>query len=110
MKMMPKVLTAFTAIVLLMSAAKGDSLKSMTVASELGAIIASEEFCDLAFDQAAIEAFIEKHVDAADTGFAPTMNMMVESQKFQLNEMKGSAKTAHCAQIRRSAKVNHLIQ
>ncbi|PRD42347.1 signal recognition particle [Phyllobacterium phragmitis] len=110
MNMMPKALAALAVGLLSISSAKGDSLKSMKVANELGTIIASEKFCDLAFNQSAIEAYIEKHVDAGDTGFAPTMNLMISGQEYELNEMKGSAKTAHCMQVRRSAKANGLLK
>ena len=78
-------------------------LESMTMASELGSVLASEEACGLTFDQDAIAAFIENKVAADDMGFVSTLNMMTEGQKYRLEDMSASSKTAHCTQIKRVA-------
>lgn len=83
--------------------ALAQGLESMSLASELGTVLASEEACGLTFDQTAIAAFIEAKVAADDMGFASTLNMMTEGNKYQIEEMSVSSKTAHCTQIKRVA-------
>jgi hypothetical protein len=70
----------------------------------LGTVLGSEEFCGLAYDQKAIEAFIDKNVAADDMGFAAELNSMASGTKYQNKEMTPSEKTAHCTQIQRVAK------
>jgi hypothetical protein len=84
--------------------AMSQSLETMTLANNLGSVLASEEKCGLSFNQKAIEAFIEKKVSADDMGFASTLNTMTSGSKAQLQRMSQSALTAHCTQIRRVAK------
>jgi hypothetical protein len=81
--------------------ARGDS---MQIALELGNVLASESECGLSYNQQAIEAFIEKKVDAGDMGFTSTLQMMTSGSKVQIESMTPSQKAAHCAQIRRVAK------
>lgn len=54
---------------LLISAGSAIAADSDQVAMDLGVVIAAEEACGLAYDQAAIEAFVDKHVAADDMGF-----------------------------------------
>ena len=82
---------------------------SMDVAMQLGSVLASEGPCNLTYDQAAIEAFIDKKVKATDLDFAGTLAMMTMGQEVQIKDMSKSALTAHCAQIRRSAKAYKFI-
>jgi len=80
-----------------------DDFESMQLANQLGSVLASEEPCGFAFDQAAIAAFIEDKVSPDDMGFASTLNMMTQGQRIQIDQMSASSKTAHCTQIRRVA-------
>jgi hypothetical protein len=82
---------------------------SMTVANELGLMLSSEELCGLTFDQAAIEAYIEKNVAADDTSFAGLLAVMAGRAE-EFSRMPASQKTAHCAQVRRSAAANGLVE
>lgn len=84
--------------------AQAQDMKSMQLATQLGSVLASEELCGLAYDQAAIEAFIEKSVKADDMGFASTLKLMTTGQDFQNKSLTTSGRTAHCAQIRRVVK------
>jgi hypothetical protein len=77
--------------------------ESFTLANELGMVIASEQFCQLTFKQEAIQAFVEKRVPADDMSFPPTLNLMIQGAEFNMQKMSPSARTAHCAQIRRLA-------
>lgn len=97
------------AFVAVSGSAYSDSLKTMQVANELGAMLASEKICEITFDQSAIEKYIDKHVDASDMSFASMLSTMTSGQEFQINGMSASSKTAHCAQIRRSAKAQGLL-
>lgn len=98
--------------VLLASAhpARSASPDSDHLAIALGSVIAGEEFCGLAYDQGAIEAFIEKNVPASDMDFAESLDTMVGGSKYEQEKMGQSEKTAHCAQIRRVAKSYGLIR
>jgi hypothetical protein len=81
-----------------------DSMKSMSLANDLGNVLASEEPCGLKYNQDAITMFIEKKVEDDDMGFPSTLNLMVIGSKAQIDDMNESQKTAHCTQIKRIAK------
>lgn len=85
------------------SPALAQGLESKKLASDLGAVLASEEACGLSFDQSAIAAFIEAKVPADDMSFASTLSLMTKGQEVQIEEMSASSKTAHCTQIKRVA-------
>jgi len=87
-----------------------DTFESMEMATNLGSVIASEEFCSLTFDQDAIELWIDEKVDPEDMSFPSTLNMMVIGSEFQYKEMSKSAKTAHCRSIKRIAKQYGFIE
>lgn len=94
-----------SALILLVAfPAAAQDMKSITLATELGSVLASEEMCGMVYDQAAITAFVEKRVKPDDMSFANTLRMMTTGQEFQMKNMGASAKTAHCTQIRRVAK------
>lgn len=77
---------------------------SMEVASNLASVLASEEPCGLTYDQAAIEAFIADKVPADDMNFTGMLTLMQRGNAAQIREMSASARTAHCAQIKRVVK------
>jgi len=83
---------------------------SYDVASQLGSVLASEQICNLVYDQAAITQFIEEHVAADDMEFASSLQGRISLEEYQLDKMKTSAMTAHCAQIARVAKSYNFIQ
>ena len=76
----------------------------MELANSLGNVLASEEVCDLSYDQAAIAAFIEARVPADDLTFPSNLSLMTSGAAYQLKNMSVSAKTAHCTQAARIAK------
>ena len=82
---------------------------SMTMAMNLGNVLASERPCGLTYDQDAIRAFIEAKVQPGDLGFASTLSMMTTGAEAQISEMSQSQRTAHCAQTRRVAKTYKFI-
>lgn len=82
----------------------------MTLATDLGNVIASEAACGLSYDQAAISAFIESKVPADDMNFPSLLQTMIMGQEYTLQEMSTSGKTAHCTQIARVAKSYGFIQ
>lgn len=101
---------ALLAMVVIAVATPAAAQSSMEVAMQLGSVLASEEPCNLTYDQAAIEAFIDKKVKATDLDFAGTLVMMTKGQEFQIKSMSKSALTAHCTQVRRTAKAFKFIQ
>lgn len=96
----------------LLAAAWGGAAQadSMSVAMELGNVLGSEAACELTFDAAAIERFVESHVAADDMAFAGRLQMMTAGSEMQVQEMSASARIAHCAQIRRVARSNGFIE
>jgi hypothetical protein len=76
----------------------------MQLATNLGTVLAAEEFCGMKYDGNAIAAFIEKNVAANDMSFPSTLKMMVDGSKFNLSGMSTSEKVAHCSQIKRIAQ------
>lgn len=89
---------------LVLSTGAAFAADSNQVAMALGDVLAAEQACGFAYDQAAIETFIDKNVDAADMEFSSTLNMMTAGSKFSLDQMSPSQKTAHCRQVGRVAK------
>jgi len=86
------------------SAHAWSDLERMQAVMQLSNVLASEELCELTYNQAKIEAYIEKTVPADDMEFAAELGMMTQGAQYNLGQMTPSTKTAHCAQIRRVAK------
>lgn len=97
------ILTLSSALACNTQQARSQSLETMQLATNLGTVIAAEAYCGLSYDQAAVAAYIERKVKPDDMSFPSTLQMMIEGSKFQLQSMSPSAKTAHCAQIKRIA-------
>lgn len=97
-----KLILAFMGLTLLPPAA--NAADSMILANELGNILASETPCDLSYDQAAIEKFINSKVKEDDMSFPGMLNLMTNGAERQIANMSPSAKTAHCTQVKRVAK------
>lgn len=85
-------------------------MASLARASELGAILGSEEFCGLTLDQAGIEAWIAANVSKDDLSFPTNLQTMTMGQKYNQEGMSGSAKIAHCAAVKQSAAAAGLIK
>ncbi|MCC1491557.1 hypothetical protein [Cognatishimia sp. F0-27] len=80
------------------------SFDSMQKAQELGSLLASEEFCQLHYNQDAIEVWIDGNTDGSDMGFPSKLRMMTDGASFDLQSMSESSKTAHCRSIERTAR------
>jgi len=87
-----------------------DERQSAALAEQLGGVIAAEEFCGLAYDQAAIAAFIEQKVAADDMAFPKWLGVFTSSAGRDQERMSASAKTAHCVQMRRIAIAYRFIR
>jgi hypothetical protein len=75
------------------------------LAMQLGSILGSEEFCGLEFDQASIQAFIEKRVSANDMDFIASLSLMTQGTRFENEkQLSASEKTARCTQVKRVAR------
>jgi hypothetical protein len=92
-----------------LATAQSMDLESMMLAQSLGTLLASEAFCGLQYDQAAIAAFIATEVSPDDMQFAPTLQMMTLGASSELEGMSASAKTAHCASVTQSARHHKFI-
>jgi hypothetical protein len=77
---------------------------STDIALALGTVLASEEFCGLNYDQAAIQEFVRKRVSPDDMDFPSSLESMTAGVRIENQTMSDSAKTAHCTQIARIAK------
>ena len=104
---MKKISGALGALLLMSVPAAGQG--SSQIASQLGNVLASEEPCGLTYDQAAIEAFIDKNVKPSDLDFASELSMMTTGKAYMIKKMTPSALTAHCTQIKRTAKTYKFI-
>jgi hypothetical protein len=76
----------------------------MQLASELGTLLASETPCGFAYDQAAIQTYIDKNVPTSEMGFAPMLDMMVMGAEQNFSDMTESTKVAHCRAIEGTAR------
>lgn len=101
---------ALVCLVLAPSQLAAQGFESMKTARELGQMLASEEVCGLTFSQPAIETFIDKKVKPDDMAFTGHLTLMTTGSKVQIEDMSQSARTAHCAQVRRAAKAHGFIE
>jgi hypothetical protein len=76
---------------------------SLTLAQNLGYLLASETYCGFSYDQNAISKFIEQNVDASDLEFSAQLRLYTRTTKPDLETMTESQKTAHCTQSKRLA-------
>ena len=83
---------------------------SIVMAVALGDVLGSEEFCDLKYDQKAIQQFIDKNVKKDDMQFPGNLKMATEGARNDNKDLSPSAKTAHCTQIERIARSYGFIQ
>ena len=79
-------------------------------AQALGNLLASEDFCNITYNQTAIETYIDSAVPDNDMQFPSMLTLMTDSAKFNFEDMSPSQKTAHCAQIKRVAKAHDFLQ
>jgi hypothetical protein len=84
--------------------ASSNAKDSTDIALALGTVLASEEFCGLNYDQAAIQEFIRKRVSPDDMDFPSSLESMTAGVRIENQTMSDSAKIAHCTQIARIAK------
>jgi len=89
--------------IVLLCTASGASAAGTDVVQGLADVLAAEAFCDLAYDQNAIAAFIEKHVAADDLDFTGDLKGLIFIAERTQQTMSASAATAHCTQVRRLA-------
>ena len=89
--------------------AAADTAKPQLVYA-LGDVLASEEYCELSYDQEAIADYVSKNVPASDMGFTDRLYTATAASKRSFNEKTISEKTAHCTQVKRVAKLNGFIK
>jgi hypothetical protein len=91
-------------LALLLSTSAASAMDDTVLAANLGSVLGSEKLCGLTYDQAAIQAFIEKHVPARDMQFPSLLVLMTRGAESENESMSKSAVTAHCTQIARIAE------
>ncbi|MGW9946971.1 hypothetical protein J2W92_002308 [Rhizobium leguminosarum] len=74
------------------------------VSTQLGVILASEQFCGFKYDQAAIRDFINTYVAADDMNFPTRLSGETNLSEINQRGYSPSQKTARCAQVERLAK------
>lgn len=85
-------------------AAAAQDTDSITLATELGAVLAGGELCGYTFDSAAIIAFVRDNVPPDDMSFPSMLTTMVTGSKFQLQDLSQSALIAQCAAVENTAR------
>ena len=103
-------LAAVAAMTFGAAGASAVEMGSMQIATDLGEVLGSENACGLSYDQAAIRAFIDQHVQPDDISFPSDLSVMTSAARRELREMTTSQKIAHCAQISRVARSYHFIR
>jgi hypothetical protein len=81
-----------------------DDLESMSLANDLGAVLAGGDKCGYTFDQQAIIAYVREHVPADDMGFASNLSAMTQGQAFSLDRLSSAAMIAQCAVVEQTAR------
>lgn len=83
--------------------AQAQGFEVMSQGNALGKVIASEEYCGLSFDQTAISGWVDANIPAEAMDFPQYLDMGIAAETYEQDARSGSAKTAHCAAIRRTA-------
>lgn len=93
-------------VALFFSAGAGGSqgLSPIQLANSLATVIASEQPCNLTFDQAAIERWIDANVDPSDIAFGARLQSYTSGVAYNLRSVTGSALTAHCRVVANTAR------
>lgn len=107
---MKRLALAALALACLAAPSAAASTDSFMLANELGTLLAAEEICELAFDQAAIADFIDAKVEADDLGFGAMLRTQVQGSGIMLKDQTASERTAFCTQQRRAAKALGFVQ
>lgn len=77
---------------------------SANEARDLGHLLAAESFCELSYDQEAVQGWIDANVDPSNLSFPGDLSSYREVAVYSLEDLAGSAKTAHCHAIQRTAR------
>lgn len=83
--------------------AAAQDFEAAETARNMGRLIGSEAYCGLTYDQAAIDAWVKKAMDPGDLKFTGHVEMGILGESYDQEDRSDSAKTAHCAAVRRSA-------
>lgn len=90
-------------VVVLLAAGAAQARSDQMFAIEFGGLIASEEACGLAFEEAAIARAIDVNVPADDLSFLTYFEAGIGTAQRRIRDMSSAALVAHCAQVRRLA-------
>lgn len=83
---------------------------ALAIAIDLGSVIGSEAFCELAFDQEQIASFVSERIEASNMEFAGNLIRQTRYWERQVSQMSVSSKSAHCTQTERVARSYGFIE
>lgn len=81
-----------------------DDADSMTLASDLGAVLAGGEACGYTLSNSAVIAFVQENAPAEDVGFAAMLSAMTTGHKATLDGLSDTALIAQCAVVEKTAR------
>jgi hypothetical protein len=86
-----------------------DTKRNFDIARDLGLLLASEKYCEVKYQQEAIDKFVERTVDANDLSFTRKLNAAIRISGVAISDLTTSQKTAHCKSIIRSAQAYEFL-
>lgn len=100
---MPRAIFFLLCLFAVAGTARAQNLDVMTKGMSLGKIIGSEQYCGLTYDQKSIEAWIEQNIPADAMQFSQFLDAGIGGETYEQAGRSDSAKTAHCAAVKRTA-------
>lgn len=89
--------------------AKQTEIEIMVLADSFGKLLAAEDYCELVYDQDAIDIYLEKNVDADNMEFSGYVDNEVWMANEIFKDHSKSQKRAFCSQMKRVAKHHKFI-
>lgn len=101
----PRIATSLLLLALTPPAATAQSPADVVrTASELGAMLGAEAGCGLAYDQAAIDAFIDAEVPPDAMEFPGYLTLMTDNAASTVAAMSDRDRATHCHAVERTAR------
>lgn len=80
------------------------------IADNLGYVIASEEPCDLSYDQEQIARFIDENVPGDAMDFPSNLQGAIARAELDIQDNSSSAMTAHCRSVTNIARHHGFVE
>lgn len=98
------------ALVFLAASHASANADSIAFATEIGAILGSDEACDITFDQDRVRAYILANTSADDLSASNLIATMIQGNRLRLKSEKPFDLAIHCDLVRRSAEALGLTE